>query len=345
MKSVPFIAQLYPTIKGTLVQCYCTVISEDSLLQFCNTFSHFQILPQHIPCGSQWKTMTSSFRTSLGRKDTLHWKKSQNTQRHEMMCPNPWGKWKQNQSCAITTASSFYSFSSPKKIKHTEKAAGRNCIAPRELVLLKLHGLIRPWFASSYPQNGFDTNCFPISSGYIPASSWRHLQVASYFSVYDVRVNQCTANHHCGYSLTAIIPPQRQVNPCISAGRLLTAGRFLVQMGNVVERWNQRGCQCLQFAFQLLQRYLFCKNRAFSLCLQHFSGVALWGYSWLKSFMISASPSTWELWCPFISLRQQWAIYSWKGKKKETSNLIMALNNEHQGMYLWLSSSNLCPQV
>ena len=36
--------------------------------------------------------------------------------------------------------------------------------------------------------------------------------------------------------LRDIIPPQRQVNPCMSSGQLLTAERFLVQIVNLVER-------------------------------------------------------------------------------------------------------------
>lgn len=39
--------------------------------------------------------------------------------------------------------------------------------------------------------------------------------------------------------LRDVIPPQQWVNPCMSSGQLLTAGKFSVQILSLVERWNQ----------------------------------------------------------------------------------------------------------
>lgn len=167
IKSVPFIAPLYTIIKGAHVQLQDFRGLTPPLVILSIAFKYF-----HSTSRTE-VTKINDFKLqgSLGRKDILYWRKRQKPQRHEVICLKPLGKWKQSQSCAVTTASSFHWASPPKKIKiNTGRAAGRNCLYPSRASHAQTSGLIRLRFASTGPKMALTQM---VSPGYVPASSLR----------------------------------------------------------------------------------------------------------------------------------------------------------------------------
>lgn len=163
---------------------YSSKISEDSL--HCTSVI-LSIAFKYFHSTSRTEvTKINDFKlqVSLGRKDILYWRKSQKTQRHEVICLKPLGKWKQNQSCAVTTASSFYWASPPKKIKYIQgEQLEEIAITPPESVMLRLDGLIRPWFASTGPKMALKEIVSPFQQDTFQHLLWGRAQVASYFNL------------------------------------------------------------------------------------------------------------------------------------------------------------------